>query len=300
MPGRLADERGQGTVEYAGVVLLVALLFAALVAAGATFPGADLARTVAGKLICAVRGDDGCSVRPSELERAYGDELAALISAQTPELRFEDVEGHSPEHDYVSLPVDFRDCRTRACADSILHGSLERTQTGLRPTVFVHVVDCRSPERAAPGIDCSGGEDNLYLQYWLYYPDSATRIFGSKGYHRDDWEQFSIRIGPGGIQARASSHHGYNGSELSLLGNADSDMNGGEPGWDAPLGLLNVAAGSHAGVTGEHHGHGSRRVDAADLLLIPLDGMRGLGKFGFEVTPPWLKEVWANPEATGT
>ncbi len=48
--------------------------------------------------------------------------------------------------DFVSLPVDYRECRNRSCADSIRHGSLEHTQTGLEPTVFTHVIDCRDPE----------------------------------------------------------------------------------------------------------------------------------------------------------
>ena len=52
---RLADPRGQGTVEYVGLILLVALLFAGLVtAAGAVKDGGALATAIVGKIKSAV------------------------------------------------------------------------------------------------------------------------------------------------------------------------------------------------------------------------------------------------------
>lgn len=289
------EQRGQGTIEYVGAVLVVAALFATLVAGVPGMPGGELARTLAGKLICAVRGDDGCSIRPSELERTYGDELAGLITEQLPELFFED-------SDFASLPVDFRECRERACSDSILDGSLERTQTGLAPTVFVHPIDCRDPAMADAADDCSGAAaGNLYLQFWFYYPDSHTNLVAGLGYHVDDWESLQVRIGPGGIHARASSHHSYNGAELSLIGNAASDAGKSKRrGWDTSLRRLNVAAGSHAGVTGVHERFGARHIEREDLKLIPIKSIRDLAAHAFEVTPPWEKAVWHQPESDST
>ena len=89
-------------------------------------------------------------------------------------------------------------------------------------TAFVHVVDCREPAAAEPGVDCSGARaGKLYLQYWFYYVDSATlegeglqkqamAELGRPGFHPDDWESYQVRIGPQGAEARAGSHHGYN------------------------------------------------------------------------------------------
>ena len=210
------------------------------------------ARAVAAKLVCAVDGGDACGASgrdglapPSPLERAYGRSSPRWSSSNVPEISFED-------GDFVSLPVDYRRCRLRSCADSIRHGSLSRTQTGLRPVAFVHVVDCRNAAAAARrGYDCSGARaGNVYLQYWLYYPDSRTGPASSLtgGYHLDDWESFQVRVDPeGAALARASSHHSYNGRSGGLH-SVRSDA-GWEPrsGWDTILGQLHVAAGSHAG-----------------------------------------------------
>ena len=142
-------EDGQAAPEYAGVVLLVAtLLSIVLTMAGSALPGGSLARALASKLVCAVGsagacGEEAAALDPSSpTEAVYGSELAAMLDERAPEISFE------PD-DFVSLPVDYRECRNRSCADSIRHGSLEHTQTGLEPTVFTHVIDCRDPEAAA-------------------------------------------------------------------------------------------------------------------------------------------------------
>ena len=43
---RLADERGQGTVEYVGIILLVAGVLAAVVVWGKSFSGEELGKKV--------------------------------------------------------------------------------------------------------------------------------------------------------------------------------------------------------------------------------------------------------------
>lgn len=300
--GARRRQAGQATPEYVGVVLLLAAFFGLLVAAGPALPGGGLARAVASKLVCAVRGTGECGARATELaalpsptEREYGPELAALIAERAPTIAFE------PD-DFASLPVDYRECRERACADTIRHGSVERTQTGLEPTAFVHVVDCRGGAATAGRYDCTGERaGNLYLQYWLYYPDSATHGLGRVGgYHRDDWESYQVKIGTDGTTlARASSHRGYNGHHGGDIG-SDTGWWASGTGWAEYLGELHVAGGSHAGMA-KIGADDDRRIEPGNLRLIPAEPLaRRGGAPSFAVTPPWEKEVWWDPEATGT
>ncbi len=53
---RLAGERGQGTVEYVALILLVAGVLAGVIAAGQTLKGGGIAQTVVGKLKDAIEG----------------------------------------------------------------------------------------------------------------------------------------------------------------------------------------------------------------------------------------------------
>ena len=130
-------ERGQATVEYVGLVLLLAaMLGAALALVPLPAGAARLAGLLARSLVCAVGDAPGCSVPEDDLEAAYGAEVAALLRRHAPEVRFEDGE-------YVSLPVDPRECRSRACADSSEPGRLRRSFEDQPPTAFAHVVDCR-------------------------------------------------------------------------------------------------------------------------------------------------------------
>ena len=215
---RRDSQAGQATLEYAGVLLLVAALLAVLAAiAGPSLPGVGLVRTIADRLLCAVGSPDRChdsepGTGVSPTVAAYGHEIAVMLERSAPDIFFE-------ADDFVSLPVDFRDCRERRCADTIRAGSVHATQTGLPPVAFTHVIDCRRsapPAGPAGGYDCSGDRaGRVYLQYWLYYPDSLTHgLDRVGGFHLDDWESFQTRIdGDGTAAARASSHHGYNGRQ---------------------------------------------------------------------------------------
>ena len=49
-------ERGQGTVEYVGLILLIAGVFAAVVTVGGQWDGQHLAKAIVGKLETAVDG----------------------------------------------------------------------------------------------------------------------------------------------------------------------------------------------------------------------------------------------------
>jgi hypothetical protein len=289
---------GQATVEWIGAVLLVAALLLLLVAlAGERLPGGVLARTVVGALLCAVDEQRCDRVVPpaSATEAAYGSEIAALLDRHAPDVYFED-------GDFVSLPVDFRRCRERSCADTIRPGAVHATQTGLPPVAFTHVVDCRDPAAAAhDGYDCAGAEGRVYLQFWTYYPESLTHGLGRLGgFHRDDWESLQVRIGPGGgVEARASSHHGYNGRGGGLASIGSDTGLRPRPAWEPWGGALHVAAGSHAGMTARESGD-SRMIRSGDLILVPAEPIAGASGARFEVTPPWLKEVWRHPEAMKT
>ena len=133
-------ERGQGTVEWVGVLCVVALAFAALVAVGVRVPGTGLARAVASRILCAAALADGCGDEPA-LIAAYGSEVGRLVRRHMPTLVF--------EAGSRAVPVDFRRCRSTACGDADPDGLVHRTDRRLPVTAFVHVVDCRAGEGEA-------------------------------------------------------------------------------------------------------------------------------------------------------
>jgi hypothetical protein len=303
----VASERGQGSVEWVGTLCVVSLLLLGLVAAGVRVPGASLARAVAGRILCAASLADGCGDEPT-LIASYGSEVGELVRRHMPTLVFE--EGSR------AVPIDFRRCRSTECGDSSEAGLVHRTDEGLPVTVFVHVVDCRAGEETE-GADCSGDRaDNLYVQFWTYYADSATLrgvpIAGAKGYHHDDWEGVQFRIGSDGrVDERASSHNGYN-SGLASYRNWGSDAGigplkegveavgaRGVNGWGPETGYLFVSGGSHAGNTLDLT-DGSRYIPGRRVHLIPLEDIATTSTARFAISPPWLKEVWRDPEAGGT
>jgi hypothetical protein len=312
------DERGQGTVEWVGLVLLVTLvLLGVLAAVGARFPGADLARAIGEKIVCAVDLSRACRSEPA-LVAAYGPELAAEVRSHAPGIVYED--------GMTALPVDFRSCRGAGCGNGPSSGPVWRSDTGEPAAAFVHVLDCRSwappPEGDA---DCSGERrGHVYLQYYLYYEDSTSLrdIPGKLGHHADDWESYQVRLGPEGAQSRASSHNGYSydggpGSWASDAGVVRRSA------WGPSTGRLYVSGGSHAGHVHEGRGirlrGGGRRLvgslpgevgerdrptrwtPGGRLSLIPIEtlGVSELSK-QFAVVPPWLKPVYLDPESDET
>ncbi len=297
-------------MEWVGTLGVVALLLVGLVAAGVRVPGAELARAVASRILCAASLADGCGDEPA-LIATYGTEIGKLVREHMPMLAFE--EGSR------AVPVDFRRCRSTACGDYSPHGLVHRTDERMPVTAFVHVVDCRAgaaESSEADGADCSGPRaGNLYIQYWTYYADSATLrdipIVGEEGYHHDDWEGVQIRIGPDGrVDERASSHNGYNyarsianwGSDAGLgpLNDAAETLGARERnGWGPETGIVLVSGGSHAGnaagIPHVDHFTPGRRVH-----LIPLEPVAAEDRTSFAISPPWLKKVWRDPEAEGT
>ena len=299
-------------MEWVGLVAVVALLLAGLVAAGVRVPGGELARAVASRMLCAAALAERCGDEPV-LIATYGTEVGKLVRRHMPTILF--------EQGSRALPVDFRRCRSTSCGDGAARGLMHETDAGLPVTAFVHVIDCRPDAiqaTEAAGATCAGSRaGNLYIQLWTYYADSATLrgvpIAGDEGYHRDDWEGVQIRIGPDGrIDERASSHHGYNyvqsvvnaGSDAGIDPiNAAAEAVGARPhgGWGPETRLLVVSGGSHAGNT-----DGFLRIDRVTpgrrVHLVPLEPIAAEegDSYRFAVSPPWRKRAWRDPEATGT
>jgi hypothetical protein len=206
-----------------------------------------------------------------------------------------------------ALPVDFRRCRSSKCADGPEEGEVHQTDERLPVTAFVHVIDCREgvAERTeAEGADCSGERaGNLYIQYWTYYVDSATLrdvpVAGERGFHLDDWESVQFRFRPdGGVDQRASSHHGYNNSRDPGNWAFDAGV-ASHSGWGEATRLLLVAGGSHAGSTIGLE-NTDRFTPGRRVHLIPLEPVAATSSARFAVSPPWEKLVWLDPEAEGT
>ena len=306
----MGSERGQGTVEWVGTLLVVAVAMLGLVALGVRVPGAPLAQALADRILCAASLADGCGDEPT-LIAAYGTEVGQLVRRHMPTILF--------EQGSRAVPVDFRRCRSTECGDGAEHGLVHRTDERLPVAAFVHVVDCRAEEAEhseAAGADCSGERAGyLYVQYWTYYADSATLrdlpVVGKKGYHHDDWEGVQLRFGPDGeVEERASSHNGYNYARG--VGNWGSDAGSGtlrdvsetvgaraENGWGPETHLLLVSGGSHAG-NASGYPNTDRYIPGRRVHLIPLEPIAATSTATFAVSPPWLKKVWLDPEAEGT
>jgi hypothetical protein len=309
-------ERGQATVEWMGLVLLVAASLGALSRIGPQVDGRSFGGFLAHRFLCAVRGR--CNDGNAALARAYGKRDGELVRRYAPSIVYEPGE--------PSLPVDFRRCRSRRCADAPADRDLDahRTNAGQRATVFVRVV--RRDRRR-------------YLQYWFYYPDSNTTWAASDklwersmllplvgrvvrgtpeypGFHKDDWEGYQVRIEPGGAAyARATSHGHYQGCKQGVCHNR----------WVGDTGWTRVSRGSHAGhipvdLLGRGAGPGhfpqaDRRIllrprypgvdmhertsTAPGLQLVPLESLpkRGYRPLDTHVKPPWKKEVYRRPSS---
>src|SRR5215212_8337125 len=113
-------ERGQATVEWTGLVLLVALVLGALIAVVPAVDGRSFGSYLAHSILCSLRG--GCSSSDGGLARAYAGDDAALLRRYAPNIVYEsgtDV-----------LPVDFRRCRSHDCASAPDDPDLDAGRSG--------------------------------------------------------------------------------------------------------------------------------------------------------------------------
>ncbi len=269
---RLAGQDGQSTVEWVGLLLVVAAVLAGVLAAvGSELPGGLFARAVATRLLCAAGLDAVCGEKGG-LVAAYGPELAGQVERNAPQIVYE--AGMS------ALPVDFRSCHHDGCAGGPESGPVWASDTGEPVAAFVHAVDCRTElaraESTAHGYDCTGERSgNLYLQYWLYYPHSSSLssvrpvlrdLPVEDPLHADDWEGMQVRVTPDGVESRATSHHGYNYDGGPMSWPSDTGLVS-RSAWGRSTGKLFVSGGSHAGHIHEDRRLSVRRVGhaAADL-----------------------------------
>src|SRR3954462_4343141 len=223
-------ERGQATIEWTAVVMLVALTLGAAVAVLPAVDGPSFGSFLAHAIVCSVRG--GCNDGDRALATAYGPADAELVRRFAPNIVYE-----PGTH---TLPVDFRSCRSHPCSDAPDDQSLDTASSsrGVPGAAFTHVL-----HRGA----------STFLEYWFYYPDSNTVLGPSSaiwnnsplaltgrypGFHRDDWEGYQVRIGADGrALARATSHSGYQACKQRECENK----------WTASTGWTRVSKGSHAG-----------------------------------------------------
>ena len=260
-------------------------------------------------MLCAVAMADGCGDEPA-LIATYGDEIGRLVRRHMPTIML--------ERDSRALPVDFRRCRATACGDGTPRGLVHLTDEREHVTAFVHVVDCRA--EPVGGADCSGPRHGyLYLQYWLYYADSATLrgvpIAEDEGYHHDDWESVDLRIAPDGRRRRARllaprlqlrperrqrglghrlgrparSRRSRRRPPAGRLGAGDrapsSSPAAATPATPAASSATSTASSPAAASTSSRWSRSPRAEGDA---------------YRFAVTPPWRKRVWRDPEAAGT
>jgi ribosomal protein L36 len=237
-------ERGQASVELVGLTLLLSLALGALAAARPVVDGRSVGGFLAHHIMCAATR--GCQKAEEALELAYGEDVAGALREHAPNLVYEPGERE--------LPVDWRRCRQPSCSnapddpelDTHLGDDGVRGAHRARATAFTRVIR---------------RDGRLYLQYWLYYPDSNSAVAGSDrvwerswllprihdllwgsadypGFHRDDWEGVFVRIDPdGSTWVRASAHGHYQGCKWRECRNQ----------WIRRTGWVRVSRGSHAG-----------------------------------------------------
>jgi hypothetical protein len=277
-------ERGQAGVEWIGLLLLVSIALAAAIAFVPALDGRPLGASIARALVCAV--ERGCHAERAALRRAYGERDAALVRAHAPNIVY--------EPGTLTLPVDYRRCRSHRCSDAPDDRELDvhrAARGGARATAFTHVVR-------------KGGK--TYVQYWLYYPDSVTGFRGMHrflrehrlpdwGVHPDDWEGYQVRIeGNRTTSVRATKHGSYTWCKGHIWPNRCER-------WGPPNGWTRVSRGSHAGHipdstpgTGLHE----RSTTAPAIRLVPLETLRHdtyRPLKGSDIEPPWRKRVYVNP-----
>jgi hypothetical protein len=320
----VSGERGQASVEFVALVSLCCLAFGALLVLNGGFDGRDIGGFLARHLVCAV--DGRCERDEQPLVAAYGERDAATVRALAPGLVYEPGERE--------LPVDWRRCRRVSCSiapddpDLDAHvpagpgtgGSVRPAAGGARATAFTHVIR-------------RGGR--LYVQYWLYYPDSGTTLAGSDrlwahvlggiadypGFHKDDWEGAFVRVDPdGSVWLRASSHGHFQSCKWAFCRDE----------WARHTGWVRVSRGSHSGhvpfvalpprwhlarplfprylphpalprlrPVGPGRGLHERSTGAEGLRLVPLESIdpRAYRPLDPHIHPPWDKDAYLDPTA---
>jgi hypothetical protein len=303
-------QRGQASVEFVALLLLCCVACGALLALRGGLDGRDIGGFLSRHFVCAVSGR--CDRDEDRLVAAYGERDAAAVRALAPSLVYERGERE--------LPVDWRECRRVSCSVAPDDPGLDtHIAAGSRASAFTHIIR---------------RDGRLYIQYWLYYPDSNTTLAGSDrlwarvlggiarypGFHRDDWEGAFVRVDPdGSIWLRASSHGHFQSCKWGFCR--------GE--WARHTGWVRISRGSHSGhipfereprwrtpaapryvpptrprLTPQRPGAGrgrlrERSTTGEGLRLVPLESIdpRTYPPVDPHVLPPWDKDAYLDPEA---
>jgi len=305
-------ERGQATIEWVGLVLLASLALGALATVVPVVDGRSFGGFLSHRILCAIKGK--CDNGDAGLARSQGPSHAELLRRYAPELVYERGERQ--------VPVDFRTCRARECSNAPDDPDLDvhRSATGEPATAFTNVVR-------------RGGR--TYLQYSFYYPDSNSTFAGSDvawkhsplrfigdypGFHKDDWEGYSVRLEADGSAAVRSTSHGHH--QYCKQAECRND-------WGPSTGWTRVSRGSHAGhipLDRRVGRPGSRprarpgsgaprertyepqipgvnlreRTTTGDgLRLVPLEEVkdRPYRRLDKDIKPPWQKSLYSDPES---
>lgn len=138
--------RGSASVESVGLILLLALAFAAVIGFTALRPddppGRGLGQRIANRIACGPRGGDACRRHP--LVPAYGWSLARAVRMLAPPVTV--VNG--------LVPVDFRYCQQPSCAVTGPRRGL--TTANRRVTFFTEIRPI--------------GTGRHEITYWIYRP----------------------------------------------------------------------------------------------------------------------------------
>lgn len=177
------SDRGSATVEQVGIILLIAVLFATLVAIWLTGvkepPGRQLGQRIANRIACGPRAPGVCRQHPSV--SAYGWSVARAVRLLAPPVAA--VSGPGGE---ALIPVDFRYCQRSSCAIPVTGSrGAELTTANRRSTFFTEVT------RESPGSG-SGAAGSVRITYWLYRPSIG-------------WEAIHRSAGPAEIEAAAGT-----------------------------------------------------------------------------------------------
>ena len=261
--------------------------------------GARIGKAVTGKLVCAVRGHGACGMPTDALAEAYGSRGRGADRGQCARGALRGRRLRLAARRPAPLPraAMRRHERPR-------RASIDRSRASSRRRWSASSTAARAASRPRARTAPAPRAGNVYLQYWLYYPDSATRAYHRAGFH-------TRRLGelPG---ADPRGRRGRCARQLPQLlqlrprarqplrrrqrrdprGLVSIDLR--EAAWGPANGFVWVSDGSHAGRAAGGDGY-FRSVPKGGLRLIPIEpNLDRLGRLGFTdgIAPPWRKPVY--------
>ena len=253
-------------------MLVVALALAGLGYAAARLDAWRLGDALIDAIVCAV--GDGCPV--GSLEDAYGDRARANAAKVRAQHRLRAAQRAAAGR-LSPLPVG---------------RLLERSRSGGGDRSS-RISACRSPRSRTSSTGgpkagrstSSTGSTSRRASAEESAASSGPSPTAGPGFHPDDWEGYQIRIAPGQI-----------GSRRARPRTASTRTSSTRPAGDrGPAGT-----GCRAEATPATSSRG-RPVSAARALdsvrLVPLELLRNTDVHRFEVSPPWEKAVYRDPES---